>query len=178
MVSAVEELDVELQAHAGLAFDERPRFGTRRSTRPLQTRLPSRQTVGGLPFEVDLVGCSTAHTGMGAVFVVPTDDRPQLSPKLLATQRDERQSTAERFEGEYGSFDDRNGALLADGAESWLDPFTPAPRLEAVGPELGSLITHKIFGPGLDGGHGAPEERSHGLRGGFLSEDRKAHNSA
>ena len=43
-------------------------------------------------------------------------------------------------------FDDRNTAILADGAESQPDLLASAPTLECLAPELRSLVANDVLG--------------------------------
>jgi hypothetical protein len=85
------------------------------------------------------------------MFVVPIDEQQQLATERRTLHRDRHQASAAVLERQDESLDDGQAAVLADGAEPRADVEAIAPVLEAVTPELPSLVADQVlgFGAGL-----------------------------
>jgi hypothetical protein len=74
MISTASVASQEEELHAWLLPNEGLRFRALRSSRPPRTRPEPRCSASGAPFEVDLVGGSTAEHFMRAVAVAPESE--------------------------------------------------------------------------------------------------------
>ena len=82
---------------------------------------------------------------MGPMLVVPRKDRGQLTSQLLPPQRDEWQFAQDLLGRQDHALDDRNAALLADGAKAWADAVTSAPLAVFLArPELRALVADQM----------------------------------
>ena len=86
------------------------------------------------------------------MFVVPIEERSEFSAKLLSPPRHDRRPTEEiGLKREDEALDDRNAAMLTDGAVAGLDVLVVAPFPKTVVVELRAAVADQIFWFGADG---------------------------
>ena len=73
------------------------------------------------------------------------------------------------------SFNDRDTAVLANGAEAGCDPVVITPILEHAAPELFALVADDVFGGGTGGVNGTFEEVRYRYGCGIVPEGFNAH---
>ena len=155
MLAAGCELDHEFGVSATRSADGSLRRGTETLARPACARFNARLGVCGLATVVDFIGRFAAKELMRPIAVVPVNTEPQLGGHAAHVKRDERQGChafgLQRFDE---AFDDRDAAVLADGAEAGSHVSAFAPAFEARAPELGTLVGDVVLG--LPAGHAQP----------------------
>src|SRR6185295_8757834 len=126
--------------------------------------------------EIDLVGSSRDEGLVRPLGVVPVTPARHLCDEGGAPERYEHKTPgALALEGAHQPLDDRDTAVLADGAEALPDPTTPAPAREALRSELRALVADDVVGGTTCGRDGTVEEVADRLGRRFLLEDGDAH---
>jgi hypothetical protein len=130
-VSAVAyELDGQLQAGAGLAFDEHLRFGAWRGAGPAGAWLETRLAACGTTSEVHFIGCGTMQSRVRAVGIVPGDEEIDFAMHGAAQEWQDGQSAHAFLERPDEALDHSDAAWPADGAKALANGVTAAPVLE------------------------------------------------
>lgn len=164
MTAAFVTVQLEEDRIAGITVNPDMRFGTARSAWPSSSRLDARPFVCRWPRKVHLVGCLAAKVLVRAVFIVPIDDESHfvLEIRLVLGYRDQTQDFLERS---METFNNSNGAVLVDGAESRQDVLRFASDvLEVFTLELGALVDNQVFGLHLFHRHDAIHRRGQFFR--------------
>jgi hypothetical protein len=78
--------------------------------------------------------------------VIPVDEQFELILKSCLAHRDQPSTCSLAFHRPDEPFDDRDTAVLPNGAEPWLDRPATAPGLVAVAPELPPLSLMRCLG--------------------------------
>ncbi len=94
---------------------------------------------------IDLVWGATIERGTRSVLVVPVNEQFELILKSCLANRDQPSTCSLTFDRPDEPFDDRDSAVLSNSAKPWLDCQSIAPGLEAVAPELPSLVTDEVL---------------------------------
>ena len=82
------------------------------------------------------------------------------------------------LETQYESFNERDTAVLANGAEAGCDLLAIAPILEHAEPELLALVADDIFRSGTGGMNGAFEEARNRYGCGIVPEGFNTHHTS
>ena len=82
------------------------------------------------------------------------------------------------LETQYESFNERDTAMLANGAEAGCDSLAIAPILEHAAPELLALVADDVFRGDAGGVNGAFKEVRHRYGCGIVPEGFNAHHSS
>ena len=93
VTAAADKVDGQLQASAGLPFDEDLRFGTRGSARPAVAWLEARLPAGGTATEVNFIGRGALQGSVSPVSVVPDDEETDFAIHGAVHKREDRQSS-------------------------------------------------------------------------------------
>lgn len=110
------------------------------------------------------------------MFVVPVEKRSELSAKILSSQWHDRRPTEEiRLKREDESLDDRNAAVLTDGAVAGLDVPVATPLAKAWIVELRAAVADQVFRFGANGLNRPTQQGAHGGGGRLLRERGHAH---
>jgi hypothetical protein len=112
-----------------------------------------------------------------AVGVVPLDVGVDLHLDLAKGERDEDAPESLVLEGPDEALDDRDAALLADGAEAGTDAALFAPGA-VIALKLRAPVRHDVLGVLSCGGDGALEDLEHLAGGRLLLEDAAGENGA
>jgi len=115
---------------------------------------------------IDLEWGATIERGMWSVLVIPVDEQFEFVLESCLAHRDQRTACSLTFHRPDEAFDDRDATVLANSAKPWLDRPATAPGLEAVAPELPSLVTDEVLGRCARNPDGSVEKRLDVFRGG------------
>ena len=104
------------------------------------------------------------------MFVAPIEVPSEFSAKLLSSQWHDRRPTEEiSLKREDEALDDRNAAVLANGAVAGLDVLVITPVAKTVVVELRAAVAAQIFWLGADGLNRPTQPGTHGGGGRLLS---------
>ena len=81
---------------------------------------------------------------MGATVIVPIRKTAQFKLESVRTKRYQNNTCAFVLERQDESFDERDTAMLANGAEARCDPLAITPVLEGITPKLFALVADDI----------------------------------
>ena len=123
---------------------------------------------------IDLVWGATIERGIRSVLVVPVNEQFELMLKSCLAHRDQPATCSLTFHCPDEPFDDRDAAVLPNGAEPWLDRPSAAPGLKAIAPELPSLVTDEVLRRCARDSDGSVEKRLDVFRGRKITEDGEA----
>ena len=105
------------------------------------------------------------------MLVVPVNAQPEFILESGSAHRDQQTTCSLAFHRAAEPLDDRDAAVPPHGAEPWLDRPATAPGLEAIAPELPSLVTDDVLGPSSSQPDGSVEKRLDVFRGREIAED-------
>ncbi len=94
---------------------------------------------------MDLVWGATIERRMWSILVIPVDEQLEFIPESCLGHRDQPATCSLTFHRPDVALDDGDAAVLPNGAKPWLDRPSAAPGLEAVAPELPSLVTDEVL---------------------------------
>lgn len=116
---------------------------------------------------------------MRPVRVVPAAPKRQFARKLGPPERHEHQPSRElSLERPHQALDDRDAAVLADGAKAMTNPVTLTPVRKTAVDELRASVRDEMSRRSTGGADGAVEENLDRFRGGLLLEYGYAHDTA
>ena len=115
---------------------------------------------------IDLVWGATIERGIRSVLVVPVNEQCELILKSCLAHRDQPATCSLTFHRADEPFDDRDAAVLSNGAKPWLDRPSAAPGFEAIAPELPSLVADEVLRRCVRDSDGSVEKRLDVFRGG------------
>ena len=121
---------------------------------------------------VDFVRCPAGKEVVRSVLVVPVEVEGQFSSHVTVAQWDDDSARALMLERADASFDHSNAAVLADSAKPRLDASALAPCLEALAPELATLIGDDVLGRATSSSNG-PVEKPLDFGGGWTLEENR-----
>ena len=105
------------------------------------------------------------------MLVVPVNEQPEFIPESHSAHRGQQATCSLAFHRAHEALDDRDAAVLPNGAKAWLDLPPAAPGLEARAPELRSLVTDDVLGPSSSQPNGSVEKCPDVFRGREIAED-------
>ena len=108
---------------------------------------------------IDLVWGATIDSGIRTMLVIPVNEQLELILESCLAHRDQPLTCSLAFHRADETLDDRDAAVLPHGAKPWLDRPATAPGLEAIAPELPSLVTDEVLGRCSRGWDGSVEKR-------------------
>ena len=126
---------------------------------------------------MDLVWRATIERRMWSMLVIPVHEQFELILECCLAQRDQPATCSLTFHRADEPFEDRDATVLPNGAKPWLDRPSAAPGLEAVAPELPSLVTDEVLGRFVRGLDGSVEKRLNVFRGRQIAEDDEANDT-
>ena len=126
---------------------------------------------------MDLVGGATIERGIRSVRVVPVNEQFELVLKSCLAHRDQPSTCSLTFHRADEPFDDRDTAVLSNGAKPWLDCPETAPGFEAIAPELPSLVADEVLRRCARDSDGSIEKGLDVFRGRQIAEDSETHDA-
>ena len=123
------------------------------------------------------MGCPTAQSCVRAAGVVRGDECVRAGTHLPKGQRNEDASEALVLQRPNEPFDERDAAVVANGAEARLDRAAFAPTLERLASELPVLVGDDVLGFGFGVAESSNQEVADLRAGWLLAEDADAHDS-
>ena|SRR3990172_4881270 len=127
-------------------------------------------SMGRLSTEVDFSRSGTAQSLMRSQVSVVIKPELESAFKFPFGQRLERTQSQGVFDGSPTSFDDRDGAVAADGTEALPGAEPESGFLKPLGRELPSLVGDEVSG-WAETKRGPLEQPAHLSGGGFFPED-------
>ena len=126
---------------------------------------------------MDLVWGATIERRMWSVLVIPVDEQFEFILKSCLAHRDQPATCSLTFHRPDEPFEDRDATVLPNSAKPWLDRPSAAPGLEAVAPELPSLVTDEVLRRCASDSDGSVEKRLDVFRGRKIAEDSETHDA-
>ena len=96
--------------------------------------------------------------GVRATLIVPVRETSELLAERVRTKWHQNDAHAFVLERQDESLDERNAAVLANGAKAGCDPLVITPVLERITPELRALVADYVFRSGTCYVNGAFEK--------------------
>ncbi len=126
---------------------------------------------------IDFVWGATIERGIRSVLVVPVNEQFELILESCLAHRDQAAACSLALHRPDEPFDDRDTTVLSNSAKPWLDCQSIAPSLEAVAPELPSLVTDEVLRRCARDLYGSIEKRLDVFRRRQIAEDGEAHDA-
>ena len=120
---------------------------------------------------IDFVWSAAIERGIWSMLVVPVNEQFEFILESCLAHRDQPATCSLAFHRADEPLDDRDAAVLPNGAEPWLDRPATAPGLEAITPELPSLVTEDVLRRSARDFDGSVEKRLDVFRGREITED-------
>ena len=163
---------IKANGSATVACDWRVRRCAGRTARPSRARCVPRTLTCRQHIMIDLMRCLTSERRVRTFLIEPFRIKRQFPVERRATKWHEDPARAFVLETQDDSFNERDTAMLADGAEAGCDPLAITPILEHAAPELLALVADNVFD------NGAFEEGLNRYRCGIIPEYRKTHSAS
>ncbi len=145
VLPSFDEVDLERELVSWLTGNQRLWLRTARLSRPPRSWLASWFTIGGWKSVMDLVWGATIERRMWSILVIPVDEQLEFIPESCLAHRNQPATCSLTFHRADEPLDERDAAVLPNGAKPWLDLPSAAPGFEAIAPELPSLVTDEVL---------------------------------
>ncbi len=177
MLPAASEVEFQFNDGAGMTANEHVRRRARRPSWPPRTRLELRQEASRSSAEVDLVRCPRREHLVRPIAVVPLSEDREFALDCSEPERDQDSSRALGLHGPDEALDDRDAAVVPDGAEALTSAAAATPSTEPDGCELSALVGDEVSwcDSGLAGD--AIEKPLYRRRRGLAAESDHAHHA-